>query len=307
MEPGIFLTLREFKKLEGLSDLAFRTYIGIRLKMDIATRISGEYASNSLNGLAMFAEQQITRGKGVQLVRPTRRQIGIAIDSLQRKQLLDAYGEPGTMIYRLPLAWSRAESQAQKAASALARSAHTRNSDVTAQQPAIPAATRESGSTRDNKTAEPVTYKASGVFASKSIATAPSDSPAISPNAANAFNWMKTACDGHRIAKPTGANVDALEALFRAGPGAVAIATQTALQRRRAENSSAPIQPRLVEKCLPKGSTAPAPTRISPSTSRTPPPRPVTIQRSMDSETIAEGMRVFGNIARGRLAKQELS
>lgn len=308
MEPGIFITLREIKQLEGVSDLAFRAYIAIRLKMDIATRISGEYASNSLNGIALFTEHQITRGRGVQFVRSTRRQIGIAIDALQRKQLLEQHGEPGTMIYRLPMAHCRAESQAQsqaqKATAAIARPAHTRNSDVTAQQAASPANTRESGNTSHHKTAEPVAYKALGFIASKSIATSPSDSPAISPNAANAFNWMKTASNGHRIAKPTGSNIDALETLFRAGPGAVAIATQTALQRRRAENSSAPIQPRLVEKCLPKGSAAPAPTQTRPAASQTNANRPETVHRQIDSDSLSRGLAEMQKIAARRLAKR---
>lgn len=304
MTTGIYITQRELMALEGLSDLAFRTYFAIRLKMNIGTQISGQHARNSLNALALFVEQQIPRGLGVQLVRPTRRQVGIAIDSLIRNRLLTQHGEPGTMIYRLPLAYSAAESQAQKAARpAAVRPAHTSRGDVTAQLPASPASTRKFGNTSHNKTLEPVTYKAPGFIANKSIAN-PSDSPAISSNAANAFSWMKTASDGHRIAKPSSANIDALETLFRAGLEAVAIATQTALQRRRAENSSAPIQPRLVEKCLPKGA-APAPTQIRQATSQTTANRPETVRRQIDNDSLHRGLAEMQRIAARRLAKLE--
>lgn len=289
MTTGIYITQRELMALEGLSDLSFRIYFSIRSKMSMATQISGQHARNSLNALALFAEQQIPRGLGVQLVRPTRRQVGIAIDSLIRNRLLAQHGEPGTMIYRLPLAYSAAESQAQKAV----RPAHTSRGDVSAQQAVSPVSTREFGNTSHHKTSKPVAYKAPSFIAYKSIA---SDSPTITPNAATAFSWIKA---GHRIARPTGQHVPTLETLFFAGQNAVIQACQAAASVRHREHSIAPINVGLIKACLPKSKCSyPAPTQISPRTDKQSSPRsprPATVTRQIDQAFVDKGMKILAN------------
>lgn len=85
---GYFITRVEYEALHGVSALAFRVYHILRRWMDIATGTVGQSRYVSYQMLAEACETAIPKGAGWQRQQPTRKELRVAIASLERNALL---------------------------------------------------------------------------------------------------------------------------------------------------------------------------------------------------------------------------
>ncbi|TXG77740.1 MAG: hypothetical protein E6R11_06075 [Rhodocyclaceae bacterium] len=99
----IALTDREVDGLFGIGPLGALIYLSLRAVMDYHDGTAGRSTPISLNGLAMACETHTTRGRGVQITRPSEKEVRGALGKLQRAGLLRRL--PGdALAFRLPLA-----------------------------------------------------------------------------------------------------------------------------------------------------------------------------------------------------------
>lgn len=85
---GYYITRVETDALTGASLLAKNIYHFLRSRMDIRTGKTGEVYRISYQAIIENCETHITRGKGFQIVKPTLKEIRIAIESLERAGLI---------------------------------------------------------------------------------------------------------------------------------------------------------------------------------------------------------------------------
>lgn len=300
MIKGIFINRDELDALIGLSVQARSLYLFLREHMDMKTRIVGGKYRISEKACQEALEEHRPKGLGHQIIKHTIEQVRTAIDALQRVGLIGRTGRP--MVFLLALA--KGESVRQK---------QTPHEQPTVETATNPANTRDSSHTPHGTPSQTADTSGVRVSVSKSIASSDPIASALSPKAAAAFSWIQEAGNGTRIAKPTGAQAQALETLFGAGKSAVTVATHAAKDVRSREQSPAPINVGLVKSCLPKGAQPPAPgaqppapTRINTNTTGTttaPAKRPATTLPTIDSDSVSEGQTFFANIARKRAAR----
>lgn len=99
----IALTDREVDGLFGIGPLGVLLYLSLRRVMDFREGTAGRSTPISLNGLAMACETHTTRGRGVQITRPSEKETRGALAKLERNGLLRRL--PGdALAFRLPLA-----------------------------------------------------------------------------------------------------------------------------------------------------------------------------------------------------------
>lgn len=99
---GYYVTGVEDDALYGASPLAFRAYHLLRSVMDYQTGIVGRQRRISYQMLMEALETHTPRGQGVQITRPTLKEVRVALDSLLRTGLLAR--EPEPFVFYLPLA-----------------------------------------------------------------------------------------------------------------------------------------------------------------------------------------------------------
>lgn len=85
---GYYITRVETDALTGASLLAKNIYHFLRSRMDIRTGKTGEVYRISYQAIIENCETHITRGKGFQIVKPTLKELRIAIESLERAGLI---------------------------------------------------------------------------------------------------------------------------------------------------------------------------------------------------------------------------
>lgn len=99
----IALTDREVDGLFGIGPLGALLYLSLRAVMDYHDGTAGRSTPISLNGLAMAAETHTARGRGVQITRPSEKEVRNALAKLERNGLLRRL--PGDRLaFSLPLA-----------------------------------------------------------------------------------------------------------------------------------------------------------------------------------------------------------
>ena len=99
----IALTDREVDGLFGIGPLAVLLYLSLRTAMDYHDGTAGSSTPISLNGLAMACETHTSRGRGVQITRPSEKEVRNALAKLERNGLLRRL--PGDRLaFSLPLA-----------------------------------------------------------------------------------------------------------------------------------------------------------------------------------------------------------
>lgn len=90
---GLYLTMEEFNGLQGCSNLAFRLYVVLRRWMDLRTATVGRHGKCiSYQGLREECEAAIPRGAGHQLVKPTLKEVRLALDGLERCGMISRLG-----------------------------------------------------------------------------------------------------------------------------------------------------------------------------------------------------------------------
>lgn len=90
---GYYITRVETDALTGASLLAKNIYHFLRSRMDIRTGKTGEVYRISYQAIIENCETHITRGKGFQIVKPTLKEIRIAIESLERAGLITQFAD----------------------------------------------------------------------------------------------------------------------------------------------------------------------------------------------------------------------
>ena len=99
----IALTDREVDGLFGIGPLGALLYVSLRAVMDYHDGTAGRSTPISLHGLAMAAETHTTRGRGVQITRPSEKEVRGALAKLERNGLLRRLSGDA-LAFRLPLA-----------------------------------------------------------------------------------------------------------------------------------------------------------------------------------------------------------
>lgn len=100
---GVYLTLEEIEATHGVGPLSACAYLWLRYWVDIRTGVVGKSRPISLGMLRAYCETHVTKGRGIQIVQPSERNIRTALEGLERAGLLKRL--PGdSLIFRLPLA-----------------------------------------------------------------------------------------------------------------------------------------------------------------------------------------------------------
>lgn len=99
----IALADREVDGLFGIGPLGALLYLSLRAVMDYHDGTAGRSTPISLNGLAMACETHTSRGRGVQITRPSEKEVRNALAKLERNGLLRRL--PGDRLaFSLPMA-----------------------------------------------------------------------------------------------------------------------------------------------------------------------------------------------------------
>ncbi len=100
---GIYLTLQEIEATHGVGPLSSCAYLWLRYWVDIRTGVVGKSRPISLGMLRAYCETHVPKGRGIQIVQPSERNIRTALEVLERVGLIKRL--PGdNLIFRLPLA-----------------------------------------------------------------------------------------------------------------------------------------------------------------------------------------------------------
>ena len=143
MSNGIFITRDELDATRGLSDLAVRLYMRLRALMDFSTGIVGKHRRISYQSLKEDCEVVTPQGQGFMRTQPTLRGMRTAFEGLERAGLVEPVG---------PLVFHLARAQKLQA-----RPNQTRHEPGRVDIAANPCQMHDSGRTRHEETAEPVT------------------------------------------------------------------------------------------------------------------------------------------------------
>lgn len=98
------LSSDELNQLHGAGPVAFVVYVWLRSWMDFATGVVGASHTISIRMLEECCERHITRGAGVQVERPSRKEVRVALDELLRRGLLQRRGNGDLLVFFMPCA-----------------------------------------------------------------------------------------------------------------------------------------------------------------------------------------------------------
>lgn len=98
------MTSDELNGLHGVGPVGFLVYVWLRSWMDFSTGIVGASHTVSIRMLEECCERHITRGAGVQVDRPTRKEVRVALEELLRRELLVRRGSGDLLVFFMPLA-----------------------------------------------------------------------------------------------------------------------------------------------------------------------------------------------------------
>jgi hypothetical protein len=101
---AIVMTREELGALIGAGPMGYAVYLLLRAAMDFRTGKVGESSSISLHELGAHLVREIPRGQGVQRETPTKKDVRMALDQLQRQGLIRRVGNDELLVFRLPMA-----------------------------------------------------------------------------------------------------------------------------------------------------------------------------------------------------------
>lgn len=100
---GTYLAAGELDALHGVGPLAFSAYVWLRSWADLRDGAVGRSRAVSLAMLAAYCEQHVPKGSGMQIVKPSERNIRTALSALQRAGLLVRIPDDRRLVFRLPI------------------------------------------------------------------------------------------------------------------------------------------------------------------------------------------------------------
>lgn len=98
------LSSDELNQLHGAGPVAFVVYVWLRSWMDFASGVVGASHTISIRMLEEACERHITRGAGVQVERPSRKEVRVALDELLRRGVLLRRGGGDLLVFFMPFA-----------------------------------------------------------------------------------------------------------------------------------------------------------------------------------------------------------
>ncbi|NMG56836.1 hypothetical protein, partial [Aromatoleum aromaticum] len=101
---GVYLTAAELEALQGCGPLAITAYLRLRSWMDLKSGVVGLERTISRHALLMYAETNVPRGAGMQVIKPTVKELRCALDRLERAGLVKRIGNDDLLVFKLPMA-----------------------------------------------------------------------------------------------------------------------------------------------------------------------------------------------------------
>lgn len=108
---GIYLCARELDALHGCGPLGIAVYVQLRTWMDLRSGRVGASRPISRQMILAYVETHVPRGAGMETVKPTVKELRVALDRLARAGLVVRMGNDDTLVFRLPLAQTLSHAQ----------------------------------------------------------------------------------------------------------------------------------------------------------------------------------------------------
>lgn len=103
-KDSFVMTRHEVDSLYGVGPLAFAVYVHLRLWMDEQTGVTGESRPVSYRLIEEACERHIARNRGEQIEKPGRKELRIAIEALERAEVVRKLPGELKLVFELPLA-----------------------------------------------------------------------------------------------------------------------------------------------------------------------------------------------------------
>lgn len=104
INDSFVLTRYEVDSLYGVGPLAFSVYVHLRMWMDERTGVTGESRPVSYRLIEEACERHIARNRGEQIEKPGRKELRIAIEALERAEVVRKRSGDLKLVFELPLA-----------------------------------------------------------------------------------------------------------------------------------------------------------------------------------------------------------
>lgn len=101
---GLYLTSGELNALHGTGPLATSVYVWLRYWMDVKKGVTGLSRPISLAMICDYCETHVPRGAGMQTIKPTIKEVRVALARAERAGVLKRVGNAENLVFKLPLA-----------------------------------------------------------------------------------------------------------------------------------------------------------------------------------------------------------